>query len=546
MNFCCKYLNTHKFGIAILLLILVAFFLRVYRLSEIPASLSPDEAALGYTAFSLLKTGADTNGNFLPITYSVFGGAWTLLGYPLITAFFVATFGLTEFSTRLPSAIAGVMGTFLIYQIAKIFFNRGVGLISAVFFAFSPWNIYFSRMAYEANLALAFFLGGIFFLSKYLFQKENSRYILFSALCFSATLFTYYSYFIFLPIFVLALFIIYFKKLPKNTIGIVSLVLLLASSILVLNATHKNSLGEASTLGIFNDENIIYNRADKFRTDGAEESILFKRLLFNKFSAVAYQFLQNYINTYSPAFLFDKGGDKLVNDMGYFGKLYLIDVLFIFVGVIALSSKRIKASPILLAWLILGPIPSAITRDAPSSTRLYLMMPLFTLVSAFGAYQLLSYFFKTKFKVILTIVLSLSFLLNVIYFLDLYYPHFNFQRVRFLNYGYREAVLLTNQYPASRVYMRGPENFPFIYFLFYNAYDPGRFVGEAKLYAPTFEGFHFVKSFGRYQFVERIDYSKTEENTIYIDDTRLDDKSNSIFLPSGEPILGYHIVGNKK
>lgn len=539
-----KFFSWNNFFLFVI--IVLALFLRVYKLSEIPASLSPDEVALGYTAYSFLKTGADTNGNFFPITYSVFGGAWTLLGYPLVTILSVAVFGLTEFSTRLPSAIAGVVGTILIYNISKLFFNRNVGLISAAFFALSPWNIYFSRMAYEANLALVFFLVGILFLSKYLFQKEKSWHILFSALFFAATLLTYYSYFIFLPLFIFTLFVVYFKKFPKNVIGIFSIIIFLLAFISIFSATHKSSIEEASSLGIFNDKNIIYNRAEIFRTDGANDSMLFKRAIFNKYMAVAYQFFQNYVNTFSPTFLFDKGGNKLVNDMGYFGKLYLIDALFIFVGAITLSFKRIKTYPILLAWLIIGPISSSVTRDAPSSTRLYLLMPLFTLVSGFGAYHIFRYFFRTKLKIIFTIILSAAFLINVAYFIDLYYWHFNYQRVRFLNYGYKEAVLLTNRHQADKIYMRGPENFPFIYFLFYNKYDPNKFRSEVKYYTPTSEGFRFVKSFGRYNFVDRIDYSNTNKNTIYIDDTRLDDKNNSIFLPSGEPILGYHIVGDKK
>ena len=64
-------------------------------------------------------------------------------------------------------------------------------------------------------------------------------------------------------------------------------------------------------------------------------------------------------------------------------------------------------------------------------------------------------------------------------------------------------------------------------------------------YPPTSEGFYFVKSFGRYQFVDKIDYSNLASKSIYIDDTRLDDKKHSIFLPSGEPILGYYITGEK-
>jgi len=111
----------------------------------------------------------------------------------------------------------------------------------------------------------------------------------------------------------------------------------------------------------------------------------------------------------------------------------------------------------------------------------------------------------------------------------------------FWHYGYREAVKLTDRYPTYNVVMRGPENFPYIYFLFYEKYDPLQFRKEVAYYPPTSEGFYYVKSFGKYQFVDKIDYSKLAKNTIYIDDTRLDDKNYSIFLPSGKPVLGYFI-----
>jgi len=111
----------------------------------------------------------------------------------------------------------------------------------------------------------------------------------------------------------------------------------------------------------------------------------------------------------------------------------------------------------------------------------------------------------------------------------------------FWHYGYREAVKLTDRYPTYNVIMRGSENFPYIYFLFYEKYDPLQFRKEVAYYPPTSEGFYYVKSFGKYQFVDKIDYSKLAKNTIYIDDTRLDDKNYSIFLPSGKPVLGYFI-----
>jgi hypothetical protein len=88
--------------------------------------------------------------------------------------------------------------------------------------------------------------------------------------------------------------------------------------------------------------------------------------------------------------------------------------------------------------------------------------------------------------------------------------------------------------------MRGPENFPYIYFLFYNQYDPKKFLSDVKYYPPTNEGFLLVKSFGRFSFPQNINSAKPEPKTIYIDDNYLR-YENKILLPSGEPIMSYDI-----
>src|SRR3989338_7729726 len=104
--------------------------------------------------------------------------------------------------------------------------------------------------------------------------------------------------------------------------------------------------------------------------------------------------------------------------------------------------RREKILPILLLWLFIGPIPSSITLDTPNSTRLFLLMPLLTLISAYGAYQIFIFLRSKKFSKISQAILVLLFLLNVIYFLNSYFIHFNIQRIRFWHYGYREAVTL--------------------------------------------------------------------------------------------------------
>ena len=156
-------MKINKWLIAIALTL--AFILRFWSVGTNPPGLTPDEAALGYNAYSILKTGRDEFGTKLPIIFKSFGdykpGAYVYLDIP-----FVAAFGLNEVSTRLPSVIAGVLTVFLIYLITRELFKSmengrwpvpewvKIENIAALVAASNPWLIYFSRGAWEANVSL--------------------------------------------------------------------------------------------------------------------------------------------------------------------------------------------------------------------------------------------------------------------------------------------------------------------------------------------------------------------------------------------------------
>src|SRR3990170_6052123 len=93
---------------SIILIVLIAAVLRLWKLDNIPPHLTPDEAALGYNAYSILKTGKDEYGEFLPIIFKSFGDYKPGL-YVYLTVPFVAFFGLNEYTVRLPSAIFGII-----------------------------------------------------------------------------------------------------------------------------------------------------------------------------------------------------------------------------------------------------------------------------------------------------------------------------------------------------------------------------------------------------------------------------------------------------
>jgi 4-amino-4-deoxy-L-arabinose transferase-like glycosyltransferase len=61
-----------KEKLLVILLFFIAIILRFYRLGSVPVGFHRDEAFLGYNAYSLLRTGRDMSGNFLPLHFESF------------------------------------------------------------------------------------------------------------------------------------------------------------------------------------------------------------------------------------------------------------------------------------------------------------------------------------------------------------------------------------------------------------------------------------------------------------------------------------------
>lgn len=525
----------------LVLIIVLGVLLRFYSLSTIPISLNQDETALGYNAYSLLRTGADEYGKVLPLSLKSFGD-WKLPVYPVLDILPIAVFGLTEFAVRFPSAVAGVFLIPLIYILAnQIFQNRKISLFAAFFMSVSPWGVFFSRIAYEANIATAMFVGGLIFFLMYFIRKKSPYWLIFTSILWGLTLFTYHAFVVFTPLFFIGSIYLLFIRKKLNRLLLLPLAVFLFFVILSAYSTlSSGSIGKLSSTSLFDDKYMLDQRVNVIRGDKAPEPLLIKKVLHNNFSAVLYQIGQNYISTYSPNFLFDKGGEKLLHNIGKFGNFYLFDALLMILGIIGIFYAREKRLEILILWFLVGPIPSAITTDAPSSTRLFLMLPAFILVMSYGAYLIVrylsgkNYIYKTA-----LVFLVLAFMVNFIYFIDAYFVHMNYHKARDFHYGYKQVVELADKYPNYKVVMYDPTNFPYISFLFYNKYDPLKFRHEVSYYPANFGPFYYVKSFGRFNFVDNIDYEHLESNTLYIDYRGIRTEDYKILDPEGDPIFKY-------
>src|SRR3990167_10302680 len=203
-----------KTKLILIFIIVLAFFLRFYKLDSNPPGLYWDEAVLGYDAYSILKTGRDHHGTILPLFFESFGD-WKLPVYHYLLIPSVAIFGLNEFAVRFPSAFLGSITVLVFFWVIKqLTKNINLSLFSMLFLAISPWHIQFSRAAFESVAGFFFFMLGlyIFFIS---LNKKKTFFFSISFLSFVLSMYSYHAYRIFTPIMILVILLIYLRELRK-------------------------------------------------------------------------------------------------------------------------------------------------------------------------------------------------------------------------------------------------------------------------------------------------------------------------------------------
>lgn len=85
---------------------------------------------------------------------------------------------------RLISVFSAIFATYFLYQIGRGQFGNIVGVLSAFFFAFLPFNIYFTRVILPDPLSVALGVGSIYFFINYVESKKTLQLIV-SALTFA-------------------------------------------------------------------------------------------------------------------------------------------------------------------------------------------------------------------------------------------------------------------------------------------------------------------------------------------------------------------------
>lgn len=491
------------------LVILVAVVLRFSFFGAVPPALNWDEASLGYNAFSILKTGKDEWGRVLPLTFEAFGD-YKLPVYIYAAVPFVGVLGLNEWAVRLPSMLAGVLSVFLLYWIVLVESkNQKWALVSAFLLAVSPWGTFLSRVALEANLALCLFLVGIFFLIlgyklRQIAKNESVVCFVVSALFFGLTLFTYNSARVFIPLFLLTVAAVRFKAVQEigKKLWIPATVFVLFVSIAGFLALTQDSASRYYWVSIV-DEGAI-NFLNQSRGESQLPDLLTK-LTYNRYTYFGYEFFKNYSSHFSPYFLFVSGGDNYQFSVQNMGLMYVLEAPFLIFGIWRIR-KYPSMAKLIIPWMLLAPIPAAITRESPHVLRSIFVLGSLQILVGLGIVDFVKWFERRwGFKAIFSYsVIGILVGINAWIYFTNYFVTYPKDYSESWQYGYKQAIEFVLSKPNVHdrpLFITKKYGEPHIFYLFYSQYDPFEYQTNPTLIRYAQSNWRWVDQLDNVHFI---------------------------------------------
>ena len=481
-----------KIWLILIGIVLIAAVLRFWQLGQVPISPDWDEAALGVDAYSILHTGNDQFGKFLPVVLRSLNDYKPAL-YAYLAIPSIAVFGLNTFAVRLPSAIFGTLSVlavfFLVREIFENYKKRDyLALIASFLLAISPWSIQFSRVGFESNVGTALnIFAALFFLKGLKKPWMLSLSAVFAAL----SIYAYQSEKVFTPLLILALILIYWKKLfsfpKKYLIAAFTIGALVVLPMLFYIVTDKSSLARLQGTSVFASQTELLKKdLVKINRDELNHDKL-GLILDNRRIVYAKTIVQGYLSHFDLNWMFISGdiARHHAHDMGL---MYLFELPLLLLGTYLLLFGEYdrKTKLVVFSWILIAPIPASITTGVPSAVRTLNFLPALQIVTAIGVLGIIDFIKRQNLRtagiknlkkityLVIIVVCFLFALFNVCYYLNQYFVQGNYYDSAYWQYGYKEAIrevnIIGSSYKTIVVSNKEPLDNSYIFFLFYLKY----------------------------------------------------------------------------
>jgi hypothetical protein len=511
--------------------LVIGILVRTIALDAAPPGLHHDEACNGYDAYSIMLTGRDHHGHFMPIAIEAFGDYRPpIFDYSLLPL--IAAFGLKPGIVRLGAALWGIADLVATVGLAGLIAGWPAAAAAALIGALSPWQIAFSRFGQEAITGSATVTLAMLFFLRWL-GRRKTFYLIASAVLFGLSLYSYSVVKAFAPLMLGLLTILYWRELGqvwRTALVALGVIAVMATPQIALTMRHRVEMqARYNQMSLFSYMEKCPGCAPA--TTGSDSTV-----------AKVENFTANWAGYFTPSFLFFTGdrGDhwSLLHPRG-FGQLLPEQAPLILIGLAALASVRRRRSVIVLAgWLALAAIPAALTVpsgawqpepgeptpfvlmqqpianvpvtpgllfDHPESRRDILAMTPWTVLSAVGFVVLIELIASSN---ALTAIVVVVFAGGTIFhggrFVRAYFRDYPIEAAPYFQFGMEQAIAETRKVGADgQVFITNRMEMPYIYVLFFDRYPPDVFQHEPVDYVPGEPGsslYAGVAHFDRYWF----------------------------------------------
>lgn len=493
-----KPLSWHSFGWLVVATIILAAGLRLFKLGQIPAGMTWDEAAIAYNGFAVWDSYRDEWLRLLPVSFQSFGD-FKAPAAIYLSGLFVWLFGSELWILRLPFALAGVVsvGSFvwLTFQVARYFkysvaAAQRLALLAGFGLAFSPWHIHFTRAGFESGLALAGVIMGMALAFNWL-QHNRFWAGLLAVIFLDASLYAYHATKLFLPVLGIVLVFWLWPQLKNRVrqlsilagVGLVGLLPLLRSTFFGSGAERAN---QTSLLAL--------------------EGSLFEKI---------WTMLVNFAAHLSPTFLVFGQTTTLRHGDGHWGVLFptTFGLMVLGLGFLWLHRRKKSAQSnqttngfgwLALWWILAGLAAPAIGLEVPHSNRALLALPGFLWLAVWGLDQALTSLKSTSFnqvavgshgekELVLKTVVGMLLLLHSLYFVSYWHEYqttYAAESGAAFNDQYLEAVEVAISYEGqvSEIIFSDKYGQPYIYTLLKKRANPFEYRHYGALHPYQFRG----------------------------------------------------------
>jgi len=431
----------NKENIALILVLLMALGLRLWKLDLNPVGLVHDEIHQLVNAKSLALTGKGAAGTGAGIFQNepycdgncVFGELPSYLLVPF--AFFKTSFP----SLKIPLIFVSVL---MIFWFIKLFENltknKWMGIMVGLMIAINPWAINFGRAAYENIFSFMFYAWSLYLFTIKTFKLKNQFWAI--ILGFAASL----SYFgakpIFVPLMLLGLgygFWLEKKNIKKYLmLGIFALGLMGGYGIILKDSFAGLRMNETKMIN-----NEIIGEVDNQRRISLEIPN-FRDVFVNKYTVLGKLLLRRYFAGLAPNYLFNEG------EIGYdhfmisnHPFMYLIDLPMIILGLYALVSISVAAVVLIISIILVLPITPMMSNYATTyALRNGLLYPLLSAIAGIGIYYLVKTIKNKNIKSLTKIIIVVIYFISFVNFEVMYWYRTPFEKSAGWVFFERQAI----------------------------------------------------------------------------------------------------------